>query len=90
MLNVKNTILEGFLSVVAPHLCSNCGRIKGTFCDNCKFDIINEPYVDCILCEKVSLSGVCAEHKVAFNQAWVVELRSGSLQRLIVALSFVI
>ena len=90
MLNVKNTILEGFLSVVAPHLCSNCGRIRGTFCDNCKYDIIDEPYVECILCEKVSLSGVCAEHKVAFNQACVVELRSGSLQRLIVALSFVI
>ena len=90
MLNVKNTILEGLLSIVAPHLCSNCGRINGTFCDNCKFDIIDEPYADCILYEKASLSGVCAEHKVAFNQAWVVELRSGSLQRLIVALSFVI
>jgi ComF family protein len=83
MLNVKNTILESLLSVVAPHLCSGCGRVGGTFCNNCKYDIIDEPYADCILCEKASPSGVCAEHKVAFNQAWVVGYRSGGLQRLI-------
>lgn len=88
MLNVKNTIVDRLLSVVAPHLCSGCGRIGGTFCDNCKYDIIIEPFSGCILCEKLTISGVCAEHKVAFNQAWVVGARSGPLQRLIGGFKF--
>ena len=88
MLNVKNTILDSLLSVVAPHLCSGCGRIGGTFCDNCKYDIIIEPFSGCLLCEKPSSTGVCVEHKVAFNQAWAVGLRSGPLQRLIGGFKF--
>jgi ComF family protein len=83
MLNVKNTILDRLLSVVAPHLCSGCGRIGSSFCDNCKYDIIDEPFLDCILCENHSKIGVCDDHKAAFNQAWVVGVRSGTLQRLI-------
>jgi ComF family protein len=88
MLNVKNTIIDSILSVVAPHLCSGCGRIGGTFCDNCKYDIIIEPFSGCILCEKPSSVGICVKHKVAFNQAWAVGMRSGALQRLIGGFKF--
>jgi ComF family protein len=88
MLNVKNTIVDTLLSVVAPHLCSGCGRIGGAFCDNCKYDISVEPFSNCLLCEKPSSSGVCDEHKVAFNQAWAVGARSGALQRLIGSFKF--
>jgi ComF family protein len=88
MLNVKNTILDSLLSVVAPHLCSGCGQIGGTFCNNCKYDISIEPFSGCILCDKPSPSGVCDEHKVAFNQAWAVGIRSGPLQRLIGGFKF--
>jgi competence protein ComFC len=88
MLNVKNTIIDSLLSVVAPHLCSGCGRIGRTFCDNCKYDISIEPFSGCILCEKLSSTGICAEHKVAFNQAWAVGMRSGALQRLIGGFKF--
>ena len=83
MLNVKNTIVDTLLSLIAPHLCSGCGLLGSTFCDNCKYDIIQEPFLCCILCEKMSDFGVCIEHKAAFNQAWVVGVRSGTLQRLI-------
>jgi len=83
MRNVKNTIVDIVLGVVAPHLCSGCGQIGSTFCDNCKYNIITEPFLDCILCERRSASGVCDDHKVAFNQAWAVGVRSGPLQRLI-------
>jgi len=83
MRNVKNTIVDRILGVVAPHLCSGCGKIGSTFCDNCKYNIITEPFLDCILCERRTASGICDDHKVAFNQAWVVGVRSGPLQRLI-------
>lgn len=88
MLNVKNTMLDTLLSVVAPHLCSGCGRIGKTFCDNCKYDIIDESFLSCILCEKLSDIGVCEDHKVAFNQAWVVGPRNDALQRLIGGFKF--
>jgi ComF family protein len=88
MPNVKNTIVDSFLSVVAPHLCSGCGQIGSTFCDNCKYNISNEPFSGCILCEKSAITGICDDHKVAFNQAWVVGIRSGALQRLIGGFKF--
>ncbi|MDB5179840.1 MAG: putative Phosphoribosyltransferase [Candidatus Saccharibacteria bacterium] len=88
MLNVKNTILDSLLAVVAPHLCSGCGHIGSTFCDNCKYNIIEEPFSGCILCERPSVQGVCDDHKTAFNQAWTVGVRSGALQRLIGGFKF--
>jgi ComF family protein len=88
MLNVKNTILDSLLSVVAPHLCSGCGQIGAPFCDNCKYNITIEPFSGCILCEMPAVKGVCDDHKAAFNQAWVVGTRSGPLQRLIGGFKF--
>ena len=88
MPNVKNTIVDKLLSVVAPHLCSGCGQIGATFCDNCKYNIIRVSFLGCVLCEKLSKNGICDEHKVAFNQAWVVGIRSGALQRLIGGFKF--
>lgn len=88
MPNVKNTILDDLLSVVAPHLCSGCGRIGSAFCSNCKYNIVNEPYLGCIICGKHELKGVCEDHKVSFNQAWVVGVRSDALQRLIGGFKF--
>jgi ComF family protein len=88
MLNVKNTIIDTLLSVVAPHLCSGCGRIGGTFCDNCKYDISVDSFSGCILCEKPAVMGICDDHKAVFNQAWVVGTRSGALQRLIGGFKF--
>jgi ComF family protein len=88
MLNVKNTMLDQLLAVVAPHLCLGCGQIGSTFCDNCKYDIISEPLSGCVLCNNISTIGICDDHKVAFNQAWVVGVRSGALQRLIGGFKF--
>jgi ComF family protein len=81
-------MLDTLLSVVAPHLCSGCGEIGATFCDNCKYDISVEPFSQCVLCDKPAASGVCNDHKVAFNQAWVVGIRNGALQRLIGGFKF--
>jgi len=88
MLNVKNTMLDTLLSVVAPHLCSGCGQIGSTFCDNCKYDINVVSFSGCVLCEKPAFSGICNDHKVTFNQAWIVGVRDGALRRLIGGFKF--
>jgi len=88
MLNVKNTIVDTLLSIVAPHLCSGCGQIGTTFCNNCKYNIINESFSSCILCDKLSDIGVCDDHILTFNQAWVVGMRSDALQLLIGGFKF--
>lgn len=86
--NVKNTIVEGLMQKVAPHPCSGCGKIGTTLCDNCKYNIISEPYSGCILCGKVAFEAVCAQHYVAFCKAWVVGQRVTVLKRVINAYKF--
>ena len=81
-------MVDKVLSIIAPHLCSGCGIIGSTFCDNCKYDIISEPFSDCIMCGKTSNYGICEDHKLPFYQAWVVGVRSGPLQRLIGGFKF--
>jgi len=88
MPNVKNTMIDALLSMVAPHLCSGCGQIGSTFCDNCKYNIIQEPYSGCIICQKPQSFGVCDDHNSSYNQAFVVGERSGPLQQLIGGFKF--
>jgi len=83
MPNVKNTMIDALLSMVAPHLCSGCGQIGSPFCDNCKYNISEEPFSGCILCQKPHPFGVCDDHNSSYNQAFVVGERSGPLQQLI-------
>lgn len=88
MPNVKNTILDMLLSLVAPHLCSGCGKIGDSFCDNCKYNIKQEPFSGCILCGVPNNQGICYSHKMKFQQAFVAGERGGTLQRLIGGFKF--
>lgn len=88
MLNVKNTMIDKVLGFVAPHPCSGCGEIGVTFCDNCKYNISTEPFLGCVVCQKPAVRGVCEDHNMVFNQAWVVGVRSGPLQRLVGGFKF--
>lgn len=86
--NVKNTMVDRLLGIVAPHLCSGCGQIGLLLCDNCKYNIISQTFSGCILCNRTTNEGICQHHKVAFQQIWVVGERSGTLQRLIGGFKF--
>ena len=86
--NVKNTMVDRLLDIVAPHLCSGCGEIGTLLCDNCKYNITSQAFSGCILCNRTSNEGICQHHKVAFQQIWVVGERSGTLQRLIGGFKF--
>jgi ComF family protein len=81
-------MIDKMLSVVAPHLCSGCGKIGMTFCDRCKYDIKEMPFLGCLLCGKASESGICLNHGTAYSKAWIVGERQGGLQRLIGSFKF--
>jgi len=87
-LNVKNTIVERVLQIIAPHPCSGCGKIGSILCNDCKYDIIHEPFAGCILCETPQRSGICAHHKAPFSRAFTVSTRADALEDAINRLKF--
>lgn len=54
-------------------------------CDNCKYDIISEPFSACVACGKApaGIKGVCTVCVVPYHRAWCVADRRDHLQRLI-------
>ena len=83
-LNVKNTMIDTALSFVAPHPCCGCGKLQALLCDDCKYDIINDVFANCIGCGRPSgVSGVCGRCHVPYSRAWCAGERSGVLQELI-------
>lgn len=87
-LNVKNTIVERLLEIIAPHPCFGCGKIGFVLCDDCKYDIIHEPFVGCILCGAVNSAGVCEKHRIPLEKVWVLRVRSDVLENAINKLKF--
>lgn len=86
--NVKNTIVERMLQIVAPHLCFGCGKTGMVLCTYCKYDITSEPFGGCISCAKPKRDGICADHRSPIEKAFVVSQRSGALEALINGLKF--
>lgn len=87
-LNVKNTMVERVLQIVAPHPCSGCGKVGTILCEDCKYDIINEPFSGCILCGSYTPYGICDAHDSPITRAFTVSTRSGPLEELINRLKF--
>ena len=81
-------MIDGILNLVAPHLCSGCGRVGSLLCDDCKSDITSHPFTGCIICQKQNSRGVCKSHHLPYAKAWVVGERRDVLQRLIGSFKF--
>lgn len=73
---------------IAPHPCFGCEKIGTVLCDNCKYNIISEPFSGCCLCGDISVLGICAHHDVPICKVWVVSERVGVLKRVINAYKF--
>lgn len=71
--------------VVLPHYCCFCGNIGDILCQNCKNDIMNEPFSACLVCGKLSLDSLslCAAHKDNMLGASVVGWHEEQLEALI-------
>jgi ComF family protein len=77
-------MIDTLLSKVAPHLCCGCGKIGSLLCDNCKYDINNDVFRQCLACRgPAGETGVCHHCKLPYERAWCVGERSGVLQRLV-------
>ena len=81
-------MIERVLQIVAPHPCSGCGKVGTILCEDCKYDIINEPFSGCILCGSYTLYGICEAHASPITRAFTVGTRSGALEELINRLKF--
>lgn len=77
-------MIDGILQILAPHHCSGCGQTGTLLCDNCKYNISDEPFLACIVCcQLTDGDNLCRRCSVPYQKAWCVGERSDSLQRLI-------
>ena len=77
-------MIDMLLSAIAPHPCCSCGELGQVLCENCKYDIVDEPFSLCVACGGgLTVLGVCESCSVPYSRAWCVGLRAGSLQRLV-------
>ena len=77
-------MFEQLLSLVAPHLCISCGNLGSLLCDNCKYNIVSDPFIGCLNCGRPSgVNGVCKSCKVPYSRAWCVGERTKELHELI-------
>jgi ComF family protein len=86
--NVKITMIERVLQIIAPHPCSGCGKMGAILCEDCKYDIIHEPFLGCILCGTPQKDGICSLHASSIQRAFTVGLRTGALEDVINRLKF--
>lgn len=88
MQNVKNTIIDCLLGLVAPHLCVSCGQNTGVFCERCNSYIEKQSYGVCWCCSRPSGRSLCRRCREVFDGFFVVGVRRGPLKKLIGALKF--
>lgn len=83
-------MIDTLLSIVAPHHCFGCGESGAPLCDNCKYDIVSEPFLSCVACGVglAGTTGLCRACKVPYERAWCVADRRDHLQKLIGAYKF--
>lgn len=86
--NVKNTIFKLFLNNLTPDLCYGCGKQGVSLCDYCKYDIENEPFLGCFVCNLPSKNGVCKKHNSHIDSAWIVSKRTGATRNIVGAYKF--
>lgn len=78
-------MIDTLMAFVAPHHCCGC-NISGTLlCDNCKYDIVSEPFALCAACGKglAGSNGICSGCTVPYQRAWCAADRRDHLERLI-------
>ena len=79
-------MIDRVLDLVAPHICCSCGRENAILCENCYFDIIDEPYARCVGClQPAGNTNICSGCRgtLGATDAWVVSERSGAVKELI-------
>lgn len=82
-------MIDALLSHIAPHYCCSCGSIGAFLRSNCKYDIVCESCLRCILCEVPTQNdALCTACAPAYSRAWCVGMRRDGLLKLIDAYKF--
>jgi ComF family protein len=77
-------MIDTALSFIAPHHCCGCDKVGCLLCDNCKYNIVSEQKMVCIVCGRpTARTWLCNTCRVPYQRAWIVGERSGVLQRLV-------
>ena len=78
-------MIDDLLQIIAPHHCCGCDKTGTLLCDNCKYNIIDEPFTACLACgdSLAGISGICRSCRAPYTRAWCVGRRQEYLQRLI-------
>lgn len=77
-------MIDTFLQIVAPHHCYGCGIAGLLLCDNCKYNIVDERFPACVVCQRPhARHGVCHSCKTSYERAWVVSERSDEVEQLL-------
>lgn len=77
-------MVDKLLTIIAPHHCYGCGFVGASLCQSCINDIVNEPFVRCIVCTSpVYKNGICTQCKPPYAQAWVASDYEGTMETAI-------
>lgn len=82
-------MIDGLLSIVAPHYCYGCGVQGVILCDCCKNYVYDEPFSGCVLCSGLSKDdNLCSGHTLPYQRLWCVTKREGTVAKVIDAYKF--
>lgn len=76
-------MLEGLISLLAPHYCINCRRIGSKLCDNCKNNIEFRPLANCVQCGSRLEQQNCRVCQLPYDYIAACTVREGLVQQLI-------
>ena len=77
-------MIDRLLQIVAPHHCYGCDKTGTVLCDNCKYNIISEPFSGCVLCQKpTGATNLCGDCPSSYDRAWAVGERTEVVERLL-------
>ena len=84
-------MIDYILSNLAPHHCLGCNKTGHILCESCKYDIVDSAESACLVCHRPTVNGwLCSDcaKRVAYERAWAVAEREGTLRRVIDAYKF--
>ena len=78
-------MIDRLLKIIAPHHCYNCQKVGSTLCENCKYDIISEPFERCVNCLALSAgnNGNCHNCQTPYIRSWAIGERHEVLEALL-------
>lgn len=79
-------MIDSLLQFIAPHSCCGCGYLGALLCEECKNDIVSEPFSQCLVCLRpTSGANLCmrCRQDTLYENAWCIGVRDGALKGLL-------